>query len=170
MRKGILTVLALMTASLFAVEPNSRMERQIRHELVMLPYYGVFDRFAYTVNGGTVRLMGEVTRPTLKSSAENVVKDIEGVEKVDNQIKVLPLSPNDDRLRVALYRAIYGHPSLNRYALAAVPSIHIIVENGNVTLDGVVANDGDRSVANMQANGVSGVFGVTNNLRIDNGK
>lgn len=170
MRKGILTVLALMTASLFAVEPNSRMERQIRHELVMLPYYGVFDRFAYTVNGGTVRLMGEVTRPTLKSSAENVVKDIEGVEKVDNQIKVLPLSPNDDRLRVALYRAIYGHPSLNRYALAAVPSIHIIVENGNVTLDGVVSNDGDRSVANMQANGVSGVFGVTNNLRIDNGK
>ncbi|HEU0121215.1 MAG TPA: BON domain-containing protein, partial [Bryobacteraceae bacterium] len=92
------------------------------------------------------------------------------VEKVDNQIKVLPLSPNDDRLRVALYRAIYGHPSLNRYALAAVPSIHIIVENGNVTLDGVVSNDGDRSVANMQANGVSGVFGVTNNLRIDNGK
>jgi len=169
MRNGILIVAALATMQLFGAEhtAQSRLERQVRHELIMLPYYGVFDRFSFTVNGGTVRLMGDVTRPTLKSSAENVVKQIEGVEKVDNQIKVLPLSPNDDRIRIALYRAIYGHATLNRYALQAVPSIHIIVENGKVTLDGVVNNTGDRTIANMQANGVPGVFSVQNNLRID---
>jgi hyperosmotically inducible protein len=145
-----------------------RLARQVRHELVMLPYYGVFDNLAFRVEGSTVTLMGQVTRPTLKSSAENVVKDVEGVQKVNNEIKVLPLSPNDDRIRLAVYRAVYGHNQLNRYALQAVPSIHIIVENGNVTLEGVVANEGDKNVANIQANGVSGVFSVTNNLRVEN--
>jgi hyperosmotically inducible protein len=116
-----------------------------------------------------VTLLGQVTRPTLKSDAENVVKRIEGVQRVDNQIKVLPLSSNDDRIRIALYRAIYGHAQLNRYAMQAVPPIHIIVENGNVTLEGVVANEGDKNVANIQANGVSGVFSVTNNLRTESG-
>lgn len=159
-----LTVLSLHGA---ATMPTTRLERQIRHELVMLPYYGVFDRLAFSVDGGTVTLIGEVTRPTLKSSAENVVKDLEGITRVDNKIKVLPLSPNDDRLRIALYRAIYGHSSLNRYAMQAVPSIHIIVENGNVTLDGVVTNDGDRNIANIQANSVSGVFSVQNNLQLE---
>lgn len=147
---------------------RNRIIRQVRHELVMLPYYGVFDNFSYRVEGGTVTLLGQVTRPTLKSSAENVVKDIEGVERVDNQIKVLPLSPNDDRLRVALFRAIYGQTALNRYALRAVPPIHIIVDNGNVTLEGVVANEGDKNIANIQANGVPGVFSVVNNLRVEN--
>lgn len=149
------------------VRPHNRLEREIRHELVMLPYYGVFDRLSYTVQGGTVTLMGEVTRPTLKSSAENVVKDLEGVEKVDNRIKVLPLSPNDDRIRLAVYRAIYGHATLNRYALQAVPSIHIIVDHGNVTLVGVVANEGDRNIANIQARSVTGVFSVNNNLEVE---
>jgi hyperosmotically inducible protein len=111
--------------------------------------------------------MGQVTRPTLKSSAENVVKDIEGVQKVVNNIEVLPVSPNDDRLRLALYRTIYGHTALNRYALNAVPPIHIIVKNGNVTLEGVVANEMDKNVANVQANSVPGVFSVTNNLRVE---
>ena len=134
----------------------------------MLPYYGVFDNLSYRVDGGAVTLLGQVTRPTLKSSAENVVKDIEGVERVDNQIRVLPLSPNDDRLRLATYRAIYGQTALNRYALQAVPPIHIIVENGKVTLEGVVANEGDKNIANIQANGVSGVFSVVNNLRVEN--
>ena len=168
MRKMILA-LALTVGAVSAADSAgaTRLERQIRHELVMLPYYGVFDRLVYSVNGSTVTLMGEVTRPTLKSSAENVVKDIEGITKVENKITVLPLSPNDDNLRIALYRAIYGQSALNRYALQAVPSIHIIVDKGNVTLDGVVANDGDRNIANIQANSVSGVFSVQNNLAIE---
>jgi hyperosmotically inducible periplasmic protein len=161
---SVLTVLSIYGAE---SPTTARLERQIRHELVMLPYYGVFDRLVYSVNAGTVTLMGEVTRPTLKSSAENVVKNIEGVTKVENKIRVLPLSPNDDRLRIALYRAIYGHTALNRYAMQAVPSIHIIVDQGNVVLDGVAANDGDRNIANIQANSVSGVFSVQNNLQIE---
>lgn len=165
--KKMILAFALTLAAVVAAEPSTRLERQIRHELVMLPYYGVFDRLVYSVNGGVVTLMGEVTRPTLKSSAENVIKDLEGITKVENRITVLPLSPNDDNLRLALYRAIYGHTALNRYALQAVPSIHIIVDRGNVVLDGVVANDGDRNIANIQANSVSGVFSVQNNLQIE---
>jgi hyperosmotically inducible protein len=149
---------------------QERIVKEVRHELVMLPYYGVFDNLAYRVNGYTVELYGEVTRPTLKSDAENVVKRIEGVEKVSNNIKVLPLSPNDDRIRLAVFRAIYGHTTLNRYALQAVPPIHIIVDNGNVTLEGVVGNKADADIANIQANSVPGVFKVTNNLRAENDK
>jgi hyperosmotically inducible protein len=111
--------------------------------------------------------MGQVTRPTLKSDAEHVVKDIEGVERVNNQIEVLPLSPNDDRIRVAVYRAIYGDTALNRYGLQAVPPIHIIVKNQRITLKGYVMNEGDKNIANVQANGVSGVFSVKNNLRVE---
>src|SRR5271157_4566814 len=145
-----------------ALDPGStgqdRIAREVRHELIMLPYYGVFDDLAYTVNGGTVTLYGRVTRPTLKSDAGNVVKQIEGVTKVDNQIEVLPLSGMDDRIRMAEYRAIFGEPALSRYALQAVPPIHIIVDNGNVTLVGVVANESDKNLAGIRANGVSGVF------------
>jgi len=144
-----------------------RIAREVRHELVMLPYYGVFDNLAFRVDGSTVTLMGQVTRPTLKSDSERVVKNIEGVEQVNNQIEVLPASPNDDRIRLAVYRAIYGHTALNRYALQAVPPIHIIVRNGNVTLEGVVANESDKNIANIQANSVPGVFSVTNNLRVE---
>ena len=133
----------------------------------MLPYYGVFDNLAYRVDGSTVTLLGQVTRPTLKSSAENVVKDIEGVTKVVNNIEVLPVSPDDDRIRVAVYRAIYGNTALNRYEMQAVPPIHIIVKNGQVTLEGVVANEGDKNIANIQAQSVPGAFSVTNNLRLD---
>ena len=147
--------------------PTDRLTREVRHELVMLPYYGVFDNLAYRVDGRHVTLYGQVTRPTLKSDAENVVKSIEGVEGVTNNIEVLPLSPNDDRVRLAVYRAIYGDPALQRYQLSAVPSIHIIVKNGNVTLEGVVANEGDRNIANIRANGVPGVFSVTNHLQVE---
>ncbi|MBZ5583897.1 MAG: BON domain-containing protein [Acidobacteriia bacterium] len=154
------------------VEPGARSEnrivREVRHELVMLPYYGVFDDLEYRVNGSVVTLMGDVTRPTLKSDAEKVVKNIEGVTKVDNQIKVLPLSPMDDRIRLAEYRAIYSEPSLNRYALQAVPPIHIIVSGGHVTLVGVVASKADKDVAGIRANGVSGVFSVDNQLKLEN--
>jgi len=146
---------------------QDRITREVRHELVMLPYYGVFDNLAYRVDGNTVTLLGQVTRPTLKSDAERVVKDIEGVERVNNQIEVLPLSPMDDQIRMATYRAIYSAPGLDRLALQAVPPIHIIVANGKVTLEGVVANESDKNMANVRANGVSGVFSVTNNLRTE---
>lgn len=144
-----------------------RLQKEVRHELVMLPFYDVFDNLAYKVEGGTVTLLGQVTRPTLKSDAERAVKGIEGVERVDNRIEVLPLSPNDDQIRRAVYRAIYGTEGLDRYAMRAVPTIHIIVRNGHVFLEGAVANEGDKNLANIKANGVSGVFSVTNNLQVD---
>ena len=145
----------------------SRIEKEVRREIVTLPFYSLFDNFTFRVDGETVTLMGKVSRPTLKSDAENVVKKIEGVEKVNNQIEVLPLSPNDDRLRLALYQSIYGHSVLQTLAIRAVPPIHIIVENGNVTLEGVVANEMQKNIAGVQANAVSGVFSVTNNLRVE---
>lgn len=146
---------------------SDRITREVRHELVMLPYYGVFDNLAYRVDGGAVTLFGQVTRPTLKSDAENVVKRIEGVDRVVNQIQVLPLSPNDDRIRMQVYRAVYGEAALNRYALNAVPPLHIIVDNGNVSLVGVVANEGDKNLAGIRANGVPGVFSVKNELQVE---
>lgn len=146
---------------------DARLVKEVRHELVMLPYYGVFDDLAYRVDGNAVTLFGQVTRPTLKSDAENVVKHIEGVSQVVNKIEVLPLSPMDDRIRRATFRAIYGRGQLaSRYAYQAVPAIHIIVSNGHVTLTGVVGNQLDKTVAYTQANSVPGVFSVTNNLRI----
>jgi len=145
-----------------------RITKEVRHELVMLPYYGVFDNLSYKVDpDGTVTLLGQVSRPTLKSDAENVVKRIEGVEKVVNNIEVLPTSINDDRIRRDVYRAIYGNDVLSSYQLRAVPPIHIIVKNGHVTLEGVVARSLEKAVANMQANKVPGVFSVTNNLRVE---
>ena len=146
-----------------------RVTKEVRHELVMLPYYGVFDNLLYKVSpDGTVTLLGEVSRPTLRSDAERVVREIEGVVRVDNQIKVLPVSPNDDRIRRATYRKIFGHDVLWQYQFRAVPPIHILVENGHVTLEGVVARPMEKQVAGMQANSVSGVFSVENNLRVEN--
>ena len=146
---------------------QARIQKEVRHELVMLPLYGVFDNFEYKVEGSTVTLLGQVSRDTLKSDAEKAVKQIEGVERVDNRIEILPLSPNDDRIRMAVYRAIYGSPGLDRYSLRAVPTIHIVVKNGNVTLEGAVATEADKNMANIKANGVSGVFSVKNNLHVD---
>ena len=145
-----------------------RIYREVRHELVMLPFYGVFDNLAYKVDpDGTVTLIGQVSRPTLKSDAENVVKRIEGVEKVVNNLEVLPTSPNDDRIRRAAYRAIYGNSVLSQYQMRAVPPIHIIVNGGKITLEGVVARQMDKQIAGMQANGVHGAFSVTNNLQVE---
>jgi len=143
-----------------------RIQREVRHELLMLPYLDVFDYLAYKVDGYNVTLMGQVTRPTLKSDAERVVKKIEGVEKVDNQIEVLPPSPMDDQLRRRLYRAIYGFPSLQRYSLGVQQPIRIIVKGGRVVLEGVVDSEGDKNTAGIRAKGVSGVFSVTNNLQV----
>jgi hyperosmotically inducible protein len=145
---------------------QERIIKEVRHELLMLPWFGVFDNIAYKVDGYNVTLLGQVTRPSLKSDAENVVKHIEGVEKVDNQIEVLPLSPMDDRIRRRLFRAIYGYGPLEKYALGVQKPIRIIVKNGHVTLEGVVDNEADKNVAGIRANGVSGTFSVTNNLQV----
>jgi hyperosmotically inducible periplasmic protein len=145
-----------------------RITREVRHELVMLPFYGVFDTLSYKVDpDGTVTLIGEVSRPTLKSDAENVVKKIEGVTRVVNNLEVLPTSFNDDRIRRDVYRAIYGNEVLNQYQMRAVPPIHIIVKNGHVKLEGVVARTMDKQIAGVQANSVSGVFSVDNNLVVE---
>jgi hyperosmotically inducible protein len=132
----------------------------------MLPYYGVFDNLAFQVNGGTVTLLGQVTRPTLKSDAENVVKRIEGVSNVVNKIQVLPLSDFDWQTRRSEYRTIYGDPNFTKYAFQAIPPIHIIVDNGHVTLVGVVDSEGDKNLAGIRANSVSGVFSVNNELTV----
>ncbi|HYN16365.1 MAG TPA: BON domain-containing protein [Terriglobales bacterium] len=143
-----------------------RIQKEVRHELLMLPYVNVFDNLAFKVEGYKVTLLGQVTRPSIKSDAEKAVKDIEGVEEVDNQIEVLPPSPNDDRLRRQLFRAIYGYGPLEKYSLGVIKPIRIIVKNGHVTLEGVVDSEADKNLAGIRANGVSGVFSVTNNLRV----
>jgi len=146
---------------------QTRIAKEVRHEILMLPYFGVFDNIGYNVEGSTVTLVGQVTRPTLKDDAERRVKDIEGVEAVRNQIEVLPLSPNDDRLRIALYRAIYNYGALQRYATTVIKPIRIVVRNGNVILEGAVDSEGDKNLINIRAHGVGGVFGITNNLRVE---
>jgi hyperosmotically inducible periplasmic protein len=165
---GVVVAFVSAFAQAQDVSPKAveRIQKEVRHELLMLPYLGVFDNLAYKVDGYNVTLYGQVTRDSLKSDAEKAVRSIEGVEKVDNQIEVLPTSPMDDRLRIRLYRAIYGYEPLQRYALPVVKPIRIIVKNGHVTLEGVVDNEADKNLAGLRANGVSGVFSVTNNLQV----
>src|SRR5579862_2481383 len=149
-----------------SAKSQERITKEVRHELLMLPYFGVFDYIAYKVDGYNVTLLGQVTRPTLKSDAQNAVKHIEGVEKVDNRIEVLPPSSMDDQLRLALFHAIYGYPPLEKYALGVQKPIRIIVKSGHVTLEGVVDNETDKNMAEIRAKGVSGTFSVINNLRV----
>jgi len=166
----ILVLLLVLGQPLVArSQVNPRMVREIRHELRMLPYYGVYDWLEFEVQrDNTVVLRGQVVRPTTKSDAEGRVKDVDGVSKVNNQIEVLPLSPSDDRLRAALYRAIYNFNSpLFRYATQSVPPIHLIVDRGHATLKGVVANKGDAQLAYIRARGVPGLFSVKNELIIE---
>jgi hyperosmotically inducible protein len=146
---------------------QSNVEREVRHELLTLSTYGVFDNISYRVDGSTVTLFGQVTQPVTKDDAVRSVKHVEGVTSVNDQIEVLPLSSMDDQVRRAVYRAVYGDPALSRYGFQSIPSIHIIVKNGNVTLEGVVANEGDRNIANIRAKSVGGVFAVKDNLRLD---
>jgi hyperosmotically inducible periplasmic protein len=143
------------------------LDQAVRHELLMLPYYNVFDNLEFQVNGDTVVLSGQVTDPVLKTDAGAVVRNIPGVKAVTNEIEVLPLSGMDNQIRRSELRAIYRNTVLSRYALGAVPSIHIIVKNGHVTLDGVVASAMDRNIAGIQANTVPFVFSVTNNLVVN---
>lgn len=169
-------ILALITsvtaASPVAANPNNGPNdlntlKKIRKELVTLPFYGVFDNLAFKYEEGVVTLYGQVSRPTLKKDAARVVERVAGVDQVVNKIEVLPLSNFDNRIRLAVYRAIYRQPGLDRLSLQAVPPIHIIVKNGNVTLEGVAPNKGDATRAFIAANGVPGVFSVKNNLRIE---
>lgn len=143
---------------------RQRLIKQVRHQLLMLPWYSVFDNLAFQVDRDKVTLIGQVVLPVLKSDAENAVKSVEGVATVVNRIEVLPLSPMDDQLRRAEFRTIYGAPGLQRYGLGAVPAIHIIVKNGHVTLEGFVDSEMDRNIANIRANQVPNVFSVKNNL------
>lgn len=171
------TILALATILVAAptmalgtthpANPLDPLAEKVRHELVMLPFYNVFDNLTFRIEGDKVTLAGQVSRPTLKSDAEAVVRHVAGVREVKNEIEVLPLSGFDNRIRLGVARAVYGNSVLNRYAMGSQPSIHIIVKDGNVTLEGVVSTQMDRNVAFLAANGVFGVFSVTNNLRVE---
>ena len=163
---AVLLTLTTLAPAQDSAKSQDRIAREVRHELLMLPYFGVFDYIAFKVDGGTVTLLGQVVWPTLKSDAENAVKHIEGVEKVNNQIEILPPSSMDDQLRIALFRAIYQYPALQKYELGVQKPIRIIVKNGRVTLEGVVDSDADKNLANLRANTVPGIFGVTNNLQV----
>jgi len=178
--KNVRTKLLTITAiALLAVVPamgqrnrgivvtNPQLGKQVRHELVTLPYYGVFDNLAYNVNGSTVTLYGQVVRPTTRSDAERRVKRLSGVSRVINNIQVLPLSGFDDNIRRATYRSLARTGGLYRYLQGTNPSIHIVVDNGHITLEGVVANRGDKTLANIAARQVSGAFSVTNNLKVE---
>lgn len=182
-RKALVSLFALilvlpMTGAAFAEKaqgptsdsPNYEtwLTKEVRHQLVLLPFYSVFDNLEYQVQGSKVVLMGQVVQPVVKDDAGGAVKHIEGVTQVDNQIQVLPLSPMDNQIRRAEYRAIYGSPTLQMYQVRSVPPIHIIVDNGHVTLEGVVATQADKNLAGLMANRVPDVFSVTNNLRVEN--
>lgn len=151
-----------------AVPPQAeaRIQKEVRHELLMLPYLSVFDNLAYRVDGYKVTLMGQVTRPVLKSDAENAIKHIEGIEQVDNQIEVLPTSPMDDQIRRRLYIAIYGDPGLQKYDMPVIKPIRIIVKNGHVDLQGVVDSEADKNLAGIRAKSVPGTFSVDNHLQV----
>src|ERR1700685_716867 len=167
---AVVILLSLATLGFAQDQPSAkaqeRIVKEVRHELLMLPYFGVFDNIAYKVDGYTVTLLGQVVRPTLKSDAENAVKHIEGVEKVDNQIEVLPPSPMDDGLRIRLYRGIYGYPGLEKYALGVQKPIRIMVKNGRVPLEGVVDSEADKNLAGLRADTVPGLFQETDNVQV----
>jgi hyperosmotically inducible protein len=141
-------------------------DQEIRHQLNTLPRISVFDWLQWNYDKGTVTLSGSVWQPITKQDAEGAVKHVSGVDTVVNNIEVQPTSPNDDRIRMRVYRAIYRNTVLERYAIQYAPPIRIIVKNGRVTLEGAVASQADKTIANVQANTVGGVFQVTNNLKV----
>ena len=171
-----LTIAALAATTVFASSKTLNvprtdevLARAVRHEVLMYPQYSLWDDISFRVNNGNVELLGAVNQPYKKDDLGRIVKHIAGVESVTNEIRVLPLSPNDDRLRLQVARAIFRDPSLSRYAMGAVPSIHIIVDNGHVTLTGEVMNDMDKQIAGMRASSAGLSFGpVQNNLMVEN--
>ncbi len=167
---GMLLAAFTAQSAMASEKGTARIEKQVAHELNMLPYGSVFDYVKFTVDeNGTVTLTGDVTQPYMKDDMTRAVKRVEGVERVDNQINVLPVSPYDARLRFQLYRSTYGYPTMQRYALGTEGPIRIIVENGHVTLLGVVDNQADKIIAGMQANSVPGIFSVDNQLQVVKG-
>jgi osmotically-inducible protein OsmY len=152
----------------FSPRAQERIIREVRHNLLMLPDYGgAFDHIAFKLNGYDVTLLGQVIHATLKDDAERAVKHIEGVERIQNRIEILPPSPGDDRLRLALFRAIYGYGPLQHYGVGSNRPIHILVSGGHITLEGIVSNQADKNIAGIRANGVPGAFSVTNNLQVE---
>jgi hyperosmotically inducible periplasmic protein len=149
---------------------EQRLSREVRHELNMIPQFTVFDNLAYRVDGGTVTLFGQVRDAIVKDSAEARVKHLEGVERVNNQIEILPASFNDDRIRGRVARAVFNDPRLFNYGIQTVPPIHIIVKNGHVNLEGLVRTQAEKDDAFIRANGVPGVFSVANNLQVEQPK
>jgi hyperosmotically inducible protein len=170
--RALFIVTAMMALSLFAsaqkmaTGSEEQIQTEVRHQLNMMPYVTAFDYIAYKIDGRNITLVGQVTKPVVKSDAENAVKHVEGVEHVDNQIEVLPPSSQDDRIRIRLFRAIYGYPQLQKYELGTTKPIRILVKSGHVTLAGIVDNDGDKNVANIRANSVPGIFSVDNQLQV----
>jgi hyperosmotically inducible protein len=146
---------------------QDRVSKEVYHELVMLPQLTIFDNLAYKIDSGKVTLLGQVRNAVLKDEAESAVKKVEGVESVNNQIEILPPSPNDDRIRRQVARAIFNDDGLFPYSMGSVPPIHIIVKGGHVALEGVVNSQGDKDRAGLRANGVPGVFDVQNNLKVE---
>lgn len=158
---------AQATATTTNQKLEQRLSGEVRHELAMIPQFSIFDNLAYRVDGGTVTLSGQVRNAIVSDSAEKRVKRLEGVEKVVNQIEILPASFNDDRIRRQVARAVFNDPRLDIYANEPVPPIHIIVKNGHVNLEGMVRTQTDKNDAFIRANGVPGVFSVENNLRVE---
>jgi len=174
MKRILSSLCVFVLGSVFALAADQpaqdRIAGEVRHELVMIPQLSIFDNLAYKVDGNTVTLLGQVRNPIIKDEAQAAVKHIEGVEQVNNQIEVLPVSLNDDRIRRQVARAIFNQPRLFEYAVQPVPPIHIIVKNGHVSLEGVVRDQGDKDVAGIRANGVPGVFSVQNDLQVEKTK
>ena len=174
---GLVALSAMASATSSRItNHNSSLAAKIRQELVALPHYSIFDNLFFQVDGSKVTLGGEVRWPNLKNSAQRVVANLEDVTDAENQIEVLPTSPYDDRLRLAVARAIFSHPVLSKYvwpgtSFGLLPhrsDIHIVVKNGKVTLEGVVLRKTDSDVAFLMANHVFGVFSVTNKLQVEN--
>lgn len=165
----ILMIFPLLSVNISAQDESATdpLNERVRQALVNLPYYTVFDILASKVEGTTAVISGQVTRPVLKSTAEAAVLKVSDIEEVENKIEILPFSPNDDRIRVDAYRSIYYHPDFTRYAIRAFPPIHIIVNNGDIRLEGRVATEADKNLAGIRANSVPGVFSVTNNLVVE---
>ena len=175
MKRGILgtfLMAAALVTTAFAAQgdnANSDLEKRVRHEILMYPNYTLWDDISFRVDHGNVSLLGAVSQPYKKSDIGRIVQHIPGVASVTNEMKVLPLSTFDDELRIRVARAIYRDPTLSRYAMGAIPSIHVIVENGKVTLTGAVNNQMEKNIAGIRASGAGLSFGpVVNNLSVDN--
>jgi hyperosmotically inducible protein len=167
-RSVLAVILGVLLAAGNVPAKDVSLADRVRHELNMLPYYGVFDAIGYEVNGNAVTLSGAVHYPMLASDAVNAVKSITGVGSISNQIEVLPLSPLDDQIRLAAWRALYSWPTMSRVATMQLPPVRILVKNGDITLVGMVPTQADKDALGLRANGIPNVFSVKNELVVEN--